>query len=61
MVSWAVQRQESMDLLTVGNTTFTGDNRFAVVFQNPTDWVLRYSVTRLSDPDWQGSALWETS
>ena len=51
MVSWAVQRQESMDLLTVGNTTFTGDNRFAVVFQNPTDWVLRYSVTRLSDPE----------
>jgi hypothetical protein len=30
-----------MDLLTVGNTTFTGDSRYAVVFQNPTDWVLR--------------------
>jgi hypothetical protein len=44
VVSWAVQRQETMELLTVGNTTFTGDSRYAVAFQNPTDWVLRYST-----------------
>lgn len=39
-VSWSVQRGVSMDLLTVGNTTFSGDPRYSVVFQNPTNWAL---------------------
>ncbi|XP_023345934.1 uncharacterized protein LOC111714927, partial [Eurytemora carolleeae] len=41
LVTWGVQRKDTIDLLTVGNTTFTGDNRYSVQFQNPTDWVLR--------------------
>ena len=47
LVTWGVQRKDTIDLLTVGNTTFTGDNRYSVQFQNPTDWVLRYSTTYL--------------
>ena len=43
LVTWGVQRKDTIDLLTGGNTTFTGDNRYSVQFQNPTDWVLRYS------------------
>jgi hypothetical protein len=29
-----------MDLLTVGNTTFTGDQRVRVTLRHPTDWAL---------------------
>lgn len=39
-VSWSVSRGSSIDLLTVGNTTFAGDPRYSVVFQNPTNWAL---------------------
>ena len=40
-VSWSVDRGSStMDLLTLDNMTFSGDPRFSVVFQNPTNWAL---------------------
>ena len=40
-VSWSVDHGSStMDLLTLDNMTFSGDSRFSVVFQNPTDWAL---------------------
>jgi len=39
-VSWSVQRESTMDLLTVGNTTFTGDQRISVHLLNPTNWAL---------------------
>ena len=40
-VSWSVDRGSStMDLLTLDNSTFSGDPRFSVVFQNPTNWAL---------------------
>jgi len=48
-VSWSVNRGTSMDLLTVGNTTFSGDQRYSVVFQNPTDWALVIENVKASD------------
>jgi len=48
-VSWSVNRGSSMDLLTVGNTTFTGDQRYSVVFQNPTNWALVIESVQASD------------
>ena len=40
-VSWSVDHGSStMDLLTLDNSTFSGDPRFSVVFQNPTNWAL---------------------
>ena len=40
-VSWAVERGKTIDLLTVGNTTFTGDNRYSINLEDPHDWALR--------------------
>ena len=48
-VSWSVNRGSSMDLLTVGNTTFSGDQRYSVVFQNPTNWALVIERVQASD------------
>ena len=48
-VSWSVNRGTSMDLLTVGNTTFSGDQRYSVVFQNPTDWALVIENVKATD------------
>jgi len=48
-VSWSVNRGSSMDLLTVGNTTFSGDQRYFVVFQNPTNWALVIERVQASD------------
>ena len=40
-VSWSVDHGRStMDLLTLDNITFSGDSRFSVVRQNPTNWAL---------------------
>lgn len=40
-VSWSVDKGSStMDLLTLDNTTFTGDPRYSIVVQNPTNWAL---------------------
>ena len=40
-VSWSVDHGRStMDLLTLDNVTFSGDSRFSVVRQNPTNWAL---------------------
>merc|ERR550519_1400849 len=40
-VSWSVDHGHStMDLLTLDNITFSGDSRFSVVRQNPTNWAL---------------------
>ena len=40
LVSWSVTRDASLDLLTVGNLTFSGDERHSVIRQNPNNWVL---------------------
>ena len=40
-VSWAVERGATIDLLTVGNTTFTGDIRYSINMEDPHDWALR--------------------
>ena len=40
-VSWSVDKGSStMDLLTLDNATFTGDPRYSIVVQNPTNWAL---------------------
>ena len=40
-MSWSVDKGSStMDLLTLDNTTFTGDSRYSIVVQNPTNWAL---------------------
>ena len=40
-MSWSVDKGSStMDLLTLDNTTFTGDPRYSIVVQNPTNWAL---------------------
>ena len=41
MVSWSVIRETgSLDLLTVGNLTFSGDSRHSIIKQRRNDWVL---------------------
>lgn len=50
VVSWAHHRgSDGIDLLTVGNTTFSVDPRYTVQFQNPTNWALR--ITNLNHGD----------
>jgi len=50
-VSWSVQRKSTMDLLTVGNTTFTGDQRVSVQVGNPrTNW--EPNPTQLNPTNW---------
>ena len=39
-VSWSVQKQSTMDLLTVGENTFTGDQRFSVRRRVKNNWSL---------------------
>ena len=42
VVSWSVTRavDSSLDLLTVGNLTFSGDSRHSIIKQRHNDWVL---------------------
>ncbi|XP_014209913.1 titin homolog isoform X2 [Copidosoma floridanum] len=50
-VSW-VRRQdngEKMNLLTVGQQTYTGDSRYTVEFQYPDNWRLRIKSANSSD------------
>ena len=39
-MSWSVSRDASLDLLTVGNLTFSGDDRHSILRQRHNDWVL---------------------
>ena len=40
LVSWAVSRNTTLDLLTVGNMTFSGDPRYSIIHQKHNNWVL---------------------
>ena len=46
MVSWSVLKETgSLDLLTVGNLTFSGDIRHSIIKQRHNDWVLVIQVS----------------
>ena len=40
LVSWSVARGTNLDLLTVGNMTFSRDPRYSILHQNLNNWVL---------------------
>ena len=39
-MSWSVSRGTTLDLITVGNTTFSMDPRYSILQQNINNWVL---------------------
>ena len=50
LVSWSVTRPDSsLDLLTVGNLTFSGDSRYSVLHQPTNDWVLVIDTVTTAD------------
>jgi len=48
-VSWMRQGEGTIDLLTVGDTTYTGDERINVSYQYPNNWRLNLTDVRKSD------------
>lgn len=48
-VSWMRQGDGTIDLLTVGDTTYTGDERINVSYKYPNNWRLNISDVRKSD------------
>lgn len=40
---------DSVQLLTVGNGTYSGDNRFAITWRYPGNWTLQISSVELHD------------
>ena len=49
LVSWSVTREDSLDLLTVGNLTFSGDHRHSILHQPTNDWVLVIDMVTMAD------------
>merc|ERR1719232_1619384 len=49
IVSWSVSRETSLDLLTVGNLTFSGDPRHSILRQRHNDWVLVIQSVTMED------------
>ena len=50
LVSWSVRREDSsLDLLTVGNLTFSGDERYSILHQAPNNWVLVIDSVSMAD------------
>ena len=50
LVSWSVRREDaSLDLLTVGNLTFSGDDRYSILHQPPNNWVLVIDTVNMAD------------
>ena len=49
LVSWAVSRETTLDLLTVGNMTFSGDTRYSILHQKNNNWVLVIKNVDLMD------------
>ena len=49
IVSWSVSRETSLDLLTVGNLTFSGDPRHSILRQRHNDWVLVIQSVSMED------------
>ena len=49
VVSWSVSRETSLDLLTVGNLTFSGDLRHSILRQRHNDWVLVIQNVNMED------------
>ena len=49
-MSWSVRREDSsLDLLTVGNLTFSGDERYSILHQPPNNWVLVIDNVNMAD------------
>ena len=49
-MSWSVRREDSsLDLLTVGNLTFSGDERYSILHQHPNNWVLVIDTVNMAD------------
>ena len=49
-MSWSVRREDaSLDLLTVGNLTFSGDDRYSILHQSHNNWVLVIDTVNMAD------------
>ena len=49
-MSWSVRREDSsLDLITVGNLTFSGDGRYSILHQPPNNWVLVIDTVNMAD------------
>lgn len=48
-VSWVKYSEDSVHLLTVGNGTYSNDNRLAIAWRYPGNWTLQISSVELQD------------
>ena len=48
-VSWMKHGEDNVQLLTVGNGTYSNDNRLAIAWRYPGNWTLQISPVELSD------------
>ncbi|XP_046635229.1 zwei Ig domain protein zig-8-like [Daphnia pulicaria] len=48
-VSWVKYSEDSVQLLTVGNGTYSNDNRLAIAWRYPGNWTLQISSVELQD------------
>lgn len=48
-VSWMKHSMDSVQLLTVGNSTYSNDNRLAVTWRYPGNWTLQITSIELTD------------
>jgi len=48
-VSWLRHKENTIELLTVGDSTYTGEQRINVSFEYPNNW--RLNITDIIKPD----------